>query len=275
MADDGWHILETSREPKELVSAALTLARSAESADHERLLRPLRSADFLGRLDSENEYAAETRLRIWRVIEALSQNPSPGARGVLVALTQSETFAAEPARVERLIQACAVIRPAPPEVIRFWDEHCQPDDGFTPLTVNAIVENGTEPALRLLEKKMADPHHAEEDKLTWMRIDILIHRDDLPLLQSCERMLAGGLPGDLRPALVEVLFDYRPEEWFGDYLKVLPPDRGQASAKALAQLRKIGEFALKAISLTEAQRESVEKTLAGIGEGRGPNRGIV
>jgi hypothetical protein len=167
----------------------------------------------------------------------------------------------EAVRADLLIEACAVIRPAPPEVVRFWDNHSQPDDGFSHLTIKAVVDNGSAPALVLLEKKMADSKHSEEDKTAWMRSRILTHRNDLPLLQTCERLLTAGLPAGLRPSLVEVLFDYRPAEWFSPAASFNPPDRRQASPEALAQLRKIGQLALKTVPLTERLKEMVEKTL--------------
>jgi hypothetical protein len=261
MAGDRISIMETSKDSKELLKTACTFAQSSESIDHELLLRFLRSQDFLQRLDSESDYAAEIRLRIRRVLDELAKNQNPSARNILVALTQDQTFLMEPARVDRLIQACAVIRPLPPEVIKFWDDHCQPEDGFTPLTIEAIIENGSEPALTLLEQKMLDPRQMEQDIIAWMHTNILIHRNDLPLLRSCERMLAGGLPEKLRLALGDVLFDYRPTEWFPDNIEIRPPDRRQAGSEALAQLRKIGEYALKNILMKARLRKAVMDTL--------------
>jgi len=261
MAGDRISIMETSKDPKELLKTACTLAQSSESIDHELLLRFLRSEDFLRRLDSESDYAAETRLRIRRVLDELVKNRTSSARNILVALIQDQTFLKEPARVDRLIQACAVIRPLPSEVIKFWDDHCQPEDGFTSLTIEAIIANGSEPALKLLEQKMLDPGQMEQDKIAWMHTDILVHRNDLPLLRSCERMLAGGLPETLRLALVDVLFDYRPTEWFPEDIAIRPPDRRQANEEALAQLRKIGEYALKNILMKARLRKVVMDVL--------------
>jgi hypothetical protein len=186
---------------------------------------------------------------------------------MLVALTQTPGFYKEPARADLLIDACAEVRPAPPEVIKFWDNHSQPDDGFTHITIEAVVENGSEPAISLLEKKMSDPKHEEEDKLHWMRSSILTHRNDLILLQACECILGASLSENLRISLVEVLFDYKPE-WFPPSTVLKPPDRQKAIPQALAQLRKIGEFALNKMNLTKDLRKKVEKTLEQIQEKR-------
>ena len=258
----------SKEEQRALATEALALARSFRPEDHALLLQRLRSEDFLKKLDSEKAYEGPSnRLRLRHILETLSKNPAPSARSALVALTQIPDFYKEPARADLLIDAFAEIRPAPPEVIKFWDNHSQPDDGFSHLTIETVVENGSEPAISLLEKKMSDPKHDEEDKLHWMHSSILTHRNDLTLLQACERMLGGSLSENLRLSLVEALFDYR-REWFPPSTVLKPPDRGQASPQALAQLRKIGEFALKKMALTENLKKAVEKTLEEIKEKR-------
>jgi len=258
----------SKEEQRALATEALALAKSFRPEDHSLLLQKLKSEEFLKKLDSEKAYeGSSNRLRLRYILQILSKNPSPSARSTLVALTQTPDFYKESARADLLIDACAEVRPAPPEVIKFWNDHSQPDDGFTHLTIDAVVENGSEPAIALLEKKMADMKHDEEDKLSWMRSSILTHRNDLVLLQACERMLGGSLSEDLRLSLVEVLFDYRPE-WFPPSVVLKPPDRGQASPQALAQLRKIGEFALNKMNLKEDLRKKVEKTLEEIKEKR-------
>ncbi len=256
----------SKEEQRALAKEALALARSTRPKDHSLLLQRLRSEEFLKKLDSEKAYeGSSNRLRLSYILQILSKNPAPSARSVLVALTQTPDFYKEPARADLLIEACAEVRPAPPEVIEFWDNHSQPDDGFTHLTIEAVVENGSEPAISLLEKKMSDPKHDEEDKLHWMRSSILTHRNDLILLQACERMLGGSLSENLRLSLVAVLFDYR-REWFSPSAVLKPPDRGGATPQAFEQLRKIGKFALNKMKLNDDLRKKVEKTLEEIKE---------
>jgi len=266
MNDDNLKLLQTSKDPKELVNAALSLARSKQASDHEALMKQLRSADFLTRLDSEADYReTRKRLRIYRVIDALKDNPAPSSRTVLLGLTESAVFLEEARRTDHLIKASSVIKPPPSQLIKFWDKHSQPDDGFTPLTIGAMVENGAAPSMGLFEKKMADMEHDEDAKLSWIRSSVLVHRDDLELLLSCERMLQGGMPSNLREPLIEVLFDYRPDDWFmPDRYYPQPPDRVKASPESLAQLRKIGQLALKTVPLAERLKEVVEKTLEDI-----------
>jgi hypothetical protein len=237
-------------------------------ADHDQLLRFLRIGEFLTRLDSEADYQVATRqrLRLSRVMEAVSSNPIPSAQRLVALLMLDPLWLQNAERVEVLLQASVRLRPPPTEVVSFWDKHCQPDDGITPVTVTVLIANGTELALRLLEKKFADPGHDESDKIAWMHSPLLAHRNDLPLLESCERMLKGSLPEKLRPPLIESLFDYRPEEWYLPASISTPPARRLATLPARAELRKIGEYALEHLSLTEAQKLSIQKTLEEIAQ---------
>ncbi|HET9959409.1 MAG TPA: hypothetical protein VFQ61_33190 [Polyangiaceae bacterium] len=246
-------------DPKQMLRSALTLARGQEPAAHDELLLSLQSLEFLERLDSPAEYqmASKYRLRVTQILEALARNPAPTARHVLVELTASDVFLAHDERIIVLIRASVFLRPPAPPVVDFWDRHSQPDDGFTPTTIPVLVENGSPPALNLLESKLADPAHEDQDKISWFRTTILCHRNDLELLLMCERALGHGLPASLRPALVEVLFDYRPEEWFRPVSSYSPPPLANASTAALLRLQQLGFYALQSVNLDSNQRQAV------------------
>lgn len=264
--DDSARALDASRDPKELMRAAARLAASERPEDQQRLARALTSDAVLARLNAPQEYAGDPRrLRLRPVLEALARNPAPAADETLLELARSDDFTGEGGRVDLLILATASIRPAPPELVAFWDRHAQPEDGFTPLTIRALIENGSAPALALFEKKMADPAHEDDFKLDWMRSDVLTHRNSPELLRSCARLLKAGLPAHLRGNLVEALFDYRPEVWYVPAISYRPPSWDSYSSEARAELRALGRYALDTLDLTPVQRAAVERTLAAIG----------
>jgi hypothetical protein len=267
MSSDAIQTLRSSNDPKELMMATLELARSKADRDHHVLREALHSEIFLGKLDSEEEYEyfVAKRLRVGRILTALSKNEAPGARETIKSLTQNPMFLEEPARVEYLLEATVPFRLPSPDIVRFWQEQSATEEGYATSVVEAVVKNGSPEALRVFEKIMADPVHDEEDKIAWMRSDVLEHRDDLPLLQSCERMLTGDLPEELRQRLIEVLFDYRPGEWFRPAFSYAPPDRDQASPEVKAQLVKLGEIALK-LPLRKELRHAVQKELKNLRE---------
>ncbi|MFZ5764447.1 MAG: hypothetical protein ACOY4H_02485 [Thermodesulfobacteriota bacterium] len=256
---------------KQLISDAMALARSLRGEDHATLLGRLTSPEFLAELDNEEAYRGRPqRLRLRRILDELARNPTDSAHGVLVALTSNHAFLAEESRIDLLITACAAVKPPPPPVIRFWDRYWQPEDGFANLTVAAVVKNGDAAALDLLENRMADPGFDMEEKLHWLRGPVLRHRLDLPLLLACERMLMGGLPGELPYRLVEALFDYRPGEWYLPSVPYNPPLLETAGEASLRQVERIGRLALERVTLepelearVKATLERVEQLLAG------------
>ena len=257
-------ILQSSRDPKELLRAALELARGNQAPQHTHLAGWLWSPEFLARLDSAQEYASTgRRLRISMVLQALHLNAAPSAQAVLVHLTQSHEFLAVATRVDFLIKYSSSVRPVPDELVRFWDAHFQPDDGFSNLTATALVENATPGALRLLERKLADPRFEHDDKLSWIRTDIYAHRADPPVLLFCEHLIGGNtIANDLRFAVASALFDPKPTEWFPPATVVVPPPLERASAEAKAIFHRLGARVEQAPWATPALKLGVKKTLA-------------
>ena len=249
--------------PGAALPAALQDAGSAEAPRHQQLLARLQTQAYLETLDGPADYAeaASQGLHVGQILDALARNPAPSAQRALRSLTGSKTFLAHDERVIALIRASASVNPASPEWVRFWDRHSRPDDGFTPTTIGALVDNGSDPALRLLEKKLADPGHRDDDKRAWMHREMLRHRNDPALLQASARLLKGKLPSRLRPALVETLFDYRPGEWFKPGYGVSAPPLASASAAARVELRKLGPLALRGVALSASQRAAVTRRL--------------
>jgi hypothetical protein len=265
----------TSSKTKQALQAALAEARSELPSAHHHLLAELQDLEVLDLLDSAAEYemAAKFRLRVAQVLDALAQNPAPTARHVIVELTASDEFLAHDERILALLRASAFVRPPPIPLRDFWDRHSQPDDGFTPTTIAVLVKNGDASALALLEEKLADPAHSEDEKLAWMRTQMLSHRNDVALLVACRRMLEVSLPVPLRPALVEAIFDYRPDEWYLPAASFSAPRLSSASPEALVELEAVGRMVLVKLELTQAQREVVQARLEAIVDLKGRSAG--
>lgn len=258
-------VLERSTDPQLLMKTAAEFAASPQPADHNVLLRYLETESFLNRLDSAEDYLAPPKqLRLARIIVTLMKNPAPASKEVLVSLTQEPHFTNFEPRQELLIRALVSVRPAPMDAARFWNEHSQPESPYLHLTIFVLADNGSPNALTLLERKMADPKLEAEDKVSWMRDPILRHRNDVPMLETCARLLAGALPADLRPQLVEALCDYRPE-WYLSCDPPVPPSRQLMSDEARNLLRAFCNHALQKIPLDPQQKLAVETTLREIG----------
>jgi hypothetical protein len=150
--------------------------------------------------------------------------------------------------------------------VEFWDRHCQAGDCFTPTTIGVLLDNGSPAAIALFERKLADPSHDEDSKTGWLRSDVLEHRNDLLLLEACERLLADPLSPSTQVALVEVLFDYRPAEWFPPSASHSAPPLTAATPEALDQLVKDAVVALTMVELGDEQRRIVRARMQGATE---------
>ncbi len=252
------------RPPGPGLAAALALARSARAEDQAALLKSLDQEEYLSRLEPLPD-AVRRQLPLTGLAEvtrALAANRSPAARRTLLGLTGARTFLTSDRRAALLIGALAALRPPPAEVLRFWDERSAPEAIGAPFVIDALCENGTAPAVRLLEAKLIDPRQDPDARRGWILGAVLRHRNDLALLRGCSRLIV-SLPAALRPVLVDALFDYR-REWYRSDAPPVPPERRLASPAARQELRRIGTQALAKVRLSEAQKRAVRKVLRGI-----------
>ena len=253
-------------DPDRIADAACALAASPLEADQQRLRQSLGSPEFLLQLNSEMDYARlrSEQLRVARIIKALSANEAPAARATLELLAGSTAFLAEEARQEILLRAAVAMRPAPPAMIRFFDQQSSPDSSNLHLAVDVMAANGSGPAIALLERKLADPDQEPENITGWMRDPILRHRYDVPLLKACERLLSGRqLPAALNVVLLEALFDYRPGEWYPpDSDRPRPPDVRDAGAEARPILKRIADWAQKQPRVSRKLKDRISSELS-------------
>ena len=265
---DAVWILERSTDGRALKNAAVFLAASRAPEDHKTLGRFLGTATFLSRLDPPEHYDGTwTDLRLGRVVDTLAENRCPSSDEVLVGLIGSAEFQAHPLRVQILLRALAAVRPSPPQAIAYWDRLSGPESPITWDVIEALFINQSIPALDLLERKFADPSQDRDRRILWMRMFLPVRRNDEPLLLACERMVTKSLPADLRPALVEVLFDFRPREWYRAEMNnpPKPPPRAKASVEAKTILERIGRYALDKVRLTPGQTKAVKAALKELG----------
>jgi hypothetical protein len=248
-----------------LYSQACQLARSTKDNELASLHTWLTDTALLAKLDSAEAYdGPAVRLRVAGVMQILAENTASTARKLLVALTNSSAFLEHRARVELLIQALVQIKPAPQEAVEFWEKHFQPEDGYSSVTAWALLDNVSKPAVALFERKMLDSTFPETEREYWLTAVVLQHRNDLPLLQACDRLLESRLEELYRLLLIDVLFDYRPDDWYGSGHWYKPPPREKAATEALEQLRALAQKALETQPLAESQQEKVKLVIQDI-----------
>lgn len=255
-------IFSDTDDPNALYKEACRLARSSTPGDLANLQAWITNDPFLNKIDTEEDYHGDPmRLRIAGILQILAENSAPAAAEVLLALTKSKIFLSHPARIELLIQALVEVRPSPQEAVAFWEKYCQPNDGFSSVTVGALLENGSPPAVALFEKKIQESGFRADERRSWLKSNVLIHRNDLPLLQACQRLFQSSLEDQFRLLLIDVLADYKPDEWYGPGYWYKPPPREEASKEAKTQLLSLLKEVSKHQPMPDAQREQVRRTI--------------
>lgn len=241
----------------------IKLAQSPAAEEQKQLLTQLSTPSLLDRLDTPDERRRlpAARLRLAKVMQTLASNSSNPARQTLVALAKAPTFQSCDDCEELLVTALAGVRPPPPEVLRYWEQHATPESIHTGFTMDAVCENGAPEAIAILEKQLIAPKHELEDKINWLRDPVLRHRHDLPLLRGLQRVLSGGaLPKELQTKLVEALFDYRPGEWYNVDVPTIKPPAPKSLSREAATVRKaIAQYALAKVTLPKGLRGIVAK----------------
>jgi hypothetical protein len=261
-------ILRSAKEPKQIIDNAVEFAASDQALDQATLLGFLNSADFLLRLNSQREYdtLSPKQLRVAKVIRVLRDCPHAASKQTLIGLSKGGDFTDDNwLRQELLVRALVAIRPAPPDAIRYWDSQSTPSAVNRHITIDMLCQNGSEPALALLEKKLIEPAQEQEYKVVWIRDCMLRHRNDVPLLRASERMIKQTLPPDLRLVLLEALCTYD-RDWYPGCAPPKPPPRALASPEARQVLRQICRHAKDNMELPPPLRVAVETTLLEIGD---------
>lgn len=239
-------VFQTSSNPRELVNMAKLYARSPDPADQMVLFGQLDSDGFLNKLNTPEQYIAldPRSLDVAGVVRTLMDQDHAAASATVVRLIDSKAFQARYPLVELNIRALASDRPACPKTIAYWDRQSQPDSSNIDIVMDAIFENGSEPALQLFQRKMNEDGQDPLRQLSWLRDPLLRHRNDLNVLTFCERMLVDQtLALRWHSPLLEAIFDYN-ERWYNSCKFPRPPARVAASPDAKQAMGRIGEHAI-------------------------------
>lgn len=256
-------LLQTSKNPGDLLEAAQAYAHSQEKAHHRLLEAHLSNPGFLSRLDSARDYSGiYARLRLYHVLTTLGRNGKASAQTVLTNLTKREAYQNNTLRAQALIHALAAITPASREAITFWSRFSGPKNPLAADVAAALCRNQSRPALALFASMLTDRAQPRERKLGWMRQLIPGHRTDAGLLKFCETLLQSGkLEPELQVALVEAIFDYRPELWDPGDGAPAAATWSSASRQARKILKNIATHALTKLSLNARQKQAVRDGL--------------
>lgn len=262
-------ILERSADRVALERAAVALVASGDATALTRLGALLGQGPFLARLDDLDTRSLKTR-HLGQVLAALAKHPSPTAANMCLALAMNDTYLADPDRKTFLLRVLAAVRPMSEEAAEvFRDANAE---GHFSLDAILLASNGSPRALALLQSMLADRSIPIARRIDAIRFTVYTHRTEPPMLELVGHLLARGSAhaethpfessasdGDMRAsmarereleiALVESVFDDRPEAWFDPSSFPPPPPAWEsASTEALSH-------ALVVATSVEARRD--------------------
>ncbi len=249
-------------ETEALLKHLASLADSQSNQAQSELAKQLADVATLDRLDEPKERNQRTPqdLRVARVFDHLRDNPSHAAANTLSALSRSEVFNSDWRLQALVIRALGTQRPLLAESAAFLDAQSQSNSLNLQNVIITLIENESAPAAALLGRKLEDSNLDDNNKISWIRYQLLPKRRSAQLLYGVEKWLAAGkLDETVRIALVDALFDYRPREWGGTDLPA-PPSESSTSAEAAKVVRRIAELVL-ASNYPSSVRDSVRQTL--------------
>lgn len=249
-----------------LAEQAIAVARGTDVDKHRQLRDQLQDQAYLMQLNTADDYlrVPPHQLQLHFILEALAGNAADQAVQTLDALAASPQYQESGVFREMLLQASGLMKSAPDNIKSLWQAQLGPEAEELDLTIAMLVENGSPEAIGLLEQTLLKNKYEHDYVIAWMQDAFLRHRQDLYLLEACERLLASAQwPLDLKNALVEVLFDYRPSYWYP--MQEAPPPKPPAreSLDKLARIRllSIAELAMNKGYMDKARYHEVRTEL--------------
>jgi hypothetical protein len=253
------HLAQMASDPDLLEHSAIALASSKDATALARLQVMLASREFLARLDNLADPQQQT-YRLRHVMQALEANPVPAVEELCVALADTEEFTAVSIRVNYLLAALAAVRPTSAKAAAVFRRTNH--EGFFSINAPLLVANGSPLALEVFEAMIADRLVPAEERIAALRRSLVPHRTDLAVLSSAKRLVDSKLERDVTIAIVESVFDYQPQQWFGRQgMPPTPPAWDAASPDALRYVIEFGRGIERRRDLPASLRRVVRSTL--------------
>lgn len=212
-------LLQNSFDQEVLMDAAFY---SAASPKHWVLLSDLLNNEgFLNRLDSPSVLPTSYRnLRLAGVLRLMISNGDDNAKLLIAQLANSEVFNQSVIRRQLLISSFGELRPMPDMAIQYLNQLCTNESSLRNDVIESLLKNQGPASMDLLIEKLLDETIDRSYKQAWLRQLVLPKRNETELLVALDKVI--GMKGispeqfsELAKDIVEVLFDYQPQLWYG------------------------------------------------------------
>lgn len=235
-------------EPITLTLEAIELAKSGKEESHRKLRAQLVDEEYILSLNTEDQYfrMPPEYLQLHFIMEALLKNTSAWGVGTIDLLASSPLYQDSGSRKSLLISTSGKMSSAPLGIQVFWKNNIHPDSADLDASISALVSNGSTEAIAIFENTLRENEYEEDYVVAWLQESVLTHRQDFALLEASERLFgAESWASDLKVVLIEVLFEYRPEFWYGimENEPPRPPQRDDMSDDVREILLRIANLA--------------------------------
>jgi hypothetical protein len=217
------------------------MARSSDPGKLADLADLLNDENTLHAWDHPDDYLEldPRSLALAGVLNALADNPSPEAVVVLEDLAESELYTGNDARILLLAEALGRLPVLSPNALDFWRSQTGPGSIFNGIVFDAAVRQGGSDAAGVAGEILENDGIGDHEKIAWLRRSVVAHRNQVGINTEAQSLLSGSsLSEALREALIETLFVYRPDEWYGpDAVVALPAEDAYSDAAVDARAR--------------------------------------
>jgi hypothetical protein len=253
-------VLEYASDRSELEAAAVALATSDNPAALDRLGDFLRRREFLAKLD-DLEDPHTKMLHLNGVMKPLEKRPSSEAAGLCLALGHDPNFLEDSDRMDFLLLAIAAAKPMDEAAVGFFRE--TNEQGYFAFNAPLLAKNGSPRALALFEEMMQDGNVPAARRVDCLHSSVLPIRTSLPVLQSCERLMARDLEEEVAIGLIESIFDFQGKKWFGPHPPI-PPGWRTASPEVLQLVLRLAQSARARSDLPPSLQVAIDETVQNI-----------
>lgn len=248
--------------PSPLARQAIDLAGSGAAEDRARLGALLLDATWLDRLDPPQAAAGidPAALQLTAVLRAAARR----APEVLEGPAASPLYRMSDYRRAALLAASGEVSRPGPALISLWRDQLDPEADELETTVRALARGASRAGVRLLGEAFTSDAFDTQLVISWFRDPVLQQRQNPVLLAEVEDLLRSARLGpERRYALVEALFEYRPEHWYASAAAPpAPPSRGALGDDARQRLRAIADLAVGLGILSVGRRAQIEAEIA-------------